>query len=119
MAARPHVEAAKLAGASRFRLATRHLLPGALPNAFVAASLDLGTLILTVAALSFLGLGTGGAGTRTGRGLGAQPELFPAAVVDSGDAGTRCPGARTRRERRGRLPAQPDEEPVSVRGVLE
>ncbi|KHO25897.1 ABC transporter permease [Mycolicibacterium setense] len=57
MAARPHVEAAKLAGVSRFRLATRHLLPGALPNAFVAASLDLGTLILTVAALSFLGLG--------------------------------------------------------------
>ncbi|MGW4095309.1 ABC transporter permease [Mycobacterium sp. NPDC004974] len=57
LAARPHVEAAKLAGASRFRLATRHLLPGAVPNALVAASLDLGTLILTVAALSFLGLG--------------------------------------------------------------
>lgn len=57
MAARPHVEAAKLAGVSRFRLATRHLLPGAVPNALVAASLDLGTLILTVAALSFLGLG--------------------------------------------------------------
>ncbi len=57
LAARPHVEAAKLAGVSRFRLATRHLLPGAVPNALVAASLDLGTLILTVAALSFLGLG--------------------------------------------------------------
>ncbi len=57
LAARPHVEAAKLAGVSRFRLATRHLLPGAVPNALVAASLDLGTLILTLAALSFLGLG--------------------------------------------------------------
>ncbi|MCV7064502.1 ABC transporter permease [Mycolicibacterium farcinogenes] len=57
LAARPHLEAAKLAGVSRFRLATRHLLPGAVPNALVAASLDLGTLILTVAALSFLGLG--------------------------------------------------------------
>lgn len=57
LAARPHVEAAKLAGVSKFRLATRHLLPGAVPNALVAASLDLGTLILTVAALSFLGLG--------------------------------------------------------------
>ncbi|WKG05527.1 ABC transporter permease [Mycolicibacterium sp. HK-90] len=57
LAARPHVEAAKLAGVSRFRLATRHLLPGAVPNALVAASLDLGALILTVAALSFLGLG--------------------------------------------------------------
>ncbi|MGV0814056.1 ABC transporter permease [Mycolicibacterium boenickei] len=57
LAARPHVEAAKLAGVSRFRLATRHLLPGAVPNTLVAASLDLGTLILTLAALSFLGLG--------------------------------------------------------------
>jgi peptide/nickel transport system permease protein len=57
LAARPHVEAAKLAGVSHFRLAGRHLLPGAVPNALVAASLDIGTLILTLAALSFLGLG--------------------------------------------------------------
>jgi peptide/nickel transport system permease protein len=57
LAARPHVEAAKLAGVSHLRLAGRHLLPGAVPNALVAASLDLGTLILTLAALSFLGLG--------------------------------------------------------------
>jgi peptide/nickel transport system permease protein len=57
LAARPHVEAAKLSGVSRFRLAGRHLLPGAVPNALVAASLDIGTLILTLAALSFLGLG--------------------------------------------------------------
>ncbi|BBY29152.1 ABC transporter permease [Mycolicibacterium sediminis] len=57
LAARPHVEAARLAGVSRTRLAGRHLLPGAVPNAVVAASLDIGTLILTLAALSFLGLG--------------------------------------------------------------
>ncbi|MDA2894557.1 ABC transporter permease [Mycolicibacterium sp. BiH015] len=57
LAARPHVEAAKLAGVSPFRLAGRHLLPGAVPNTLVAASLDIGTLILTLAALSFLGLG--------------------------------------------------------------
>jgi peptide/nickel transport system permease protein len=57
LAARPHVEAAKLAGVGRIRLAARHLLPGAVPNALVAASLDIGTLILTLAALSFLGLG--------------------------------------------------------------
>ena len=57
LAARPHIEAAKLAGVGRIRLATRHLLPGAVPNALVAASLDIGTLILTLAALSFLGLG--------------------------------------------------------------
>jgi peptide/nickel transport system permease protein len=57
LAARPHIEAAKLAGVGPIRLAGRHLLPGAVPNSLVAASLDIGTLILTLAALSFLGLG--------------------------------------------------------------
>ncbi|MFD6355135.1 ABC transporter permease [Nocardia tengchongensis] len=57
LAARPHVESAKLAGVGPIRLAVRHLLPGAAPGALVAASLDLGTLILTLSALSFLGLG--------------------------------------------------------------
>jgi peptide/nickel transport system permease protein len=57
LAARPHVEAARLAGVGPIRVALRHLLPGAIPNSLVAASLDIGTLILTLAALSFLGLG--------------------------------------------------------------
>jgi peptide/nickel transport system permease protein len=55
--ARPHVEAARLAGAGRVRIAVRHLLPGAIPAAVVTASLDVGNLVLTLAALSFLGLG--------------------------------------------------------------
>jgi peptide/nickel transport system permease protein len=55
--ARPHVEAARLAGAGRLRIAVRHLLPGAIPAAVVTASLDVGNLVLTLAALSFLGLG--------------------------------------------------------------
>jgi peptide/nickel transport system permease protein len=57
LAARPHIEAARLAGVGRFRLAYRHLLPGAVPAALVTASLDVGNLVLTLAALSFLGLG--------------------------------------------------------------
>jgi peptide/nickel transport system permease protein len=57
LAARPHVEAARLAGAGRLRIALRHLLPGAVPAAIVTASLDIGNLILTLAGLSFLGLG--------------------------------------------------------------
>ena len=57
LAARPHLEAARLAGAGRFRLAFRHLLPGAVPSVIVTASLDVGALILTLASLSFLGLG--------------------------------------------------------------
>jgi peptide/nickel transport system permease protein len=57
LAARPHVEAARLAGAGRLRIALRHLLPGALAPTMVTASLDVGNLVLTLAALSFLGLG--------------------------------------------------------------
>ena len=56
-AARPFVEAARLAGVSRTRIAFRHLLPGATASTLVTASLDIGNLVLTLAALSFLGLG--------------------------------------------------------------
>ena len=54
---RPYLEAAKLAGVPAYRRWLRHLLPGTLPVIIVAASLDVGGLILTVSGLSFLGLG--------------------------------------------------------------
>jgi peptide/nickel transport system permease protein len=57
LAARPHMEAAQLAGTSWPRRMVRHLLPGALPVAVVAASLDVANLIMVLAGLSFLGLG--------------------------------------------------------------
>lgn len=57
LAVRPHIEAARLAGVGRVRLAARHLLPGAVPATLVTASLDVGNLVLTLSALSFLGLG--------------------------------------------------------------
>ena len=38
-------------------IALRHLLPGAIPAIIVTASLDVGNLVLTLAGLSFLGLG--------------------------------------------------------------
>lgn len=57
LAARPHMEAARLAGAGRVRLVTRHLLPGVVPTAIVTASLDIGNVVLLLAGLSFLGLG--------------------------------------------------------------
>ena len=57
LAARPHLEAARLAGVGPFRLALRHLAPGAIPATVVTASLDVGNLVLTLAGLSFLGLG--------------------------------------------------------------
>jgi len=57
LAARPHVEAARLSGVGEVRLVTRHLLPGVVPTAVVTASLDVGNVILLLAGLSFLGLG--------------------------------------------------------------
>ena len=57
LAARPHIEAARLAGVGPIRLATRHLMPGAVPATLVTASLDVGNLVITLALLSFLGLG--------------------------------------------------------------
>jgi peptide/nickel transport system permease protein len=54
---RPHFDAARLAGAGRIGLAVRHVVPGVLPAVIIAASVDLGFLILTLAGLSFLGLG--------------------------------------------------------------
>lgn len=54
---RPHIEAARLAGTGGVRRAVRHLLPGAMPAIWVTASLDVGNLVVTLAGLSFLGLG--------------------------------------------------------------
>lgn len=55
--ASPHMEAARVGGASWWRLMYRHLLPGAVPVTIVTASLDIAALVLMVAGLSFLGLG--------------------------------------------------------------
>jgi peptide/nickel transport system permease protein len=55
---RPHLDAARLAGVGKVRRAVRHLLPGAIPAVLVTASLDVGNLVLTLAALSFIGLGS-------------------------------------------------------------
>lgn len=54
---RPHVEAARVSAIGTLRIWRRHLLPGAVPVILVAASLDVGGLIVTLAGLSFIGLG--------------------------------------------------------------
>ncbi|MFD4127156.1 dipeptide/oligopeptide/nickel ABC transporter permease/ATP-binding protein [Streptomyces globisporus] len=53
----PHLDALRLLGAGRFRIVGRHLLPPALAPCLVYASTDVGTIVLGVATLSFLGLG--------------------------------------------------------------
>ncbi|MFZ4281264.1 dipeptide/oligopeptide/nickel ABC transporter permease/ATP-binding protein [Streptomyces rhizosphaericola] len=53
----PHLDALRLLGAGRARILGRHLLPPALAPCLVYASTDVGTIVLGVATLSFLGLG--------------------------------------------------------------
>lgn len=50
--------AARASGASHLRIMATHILPNALYSVLILASLNIGTTILTAAALSFLGLGS-------------------------------------------------------------
>jgi peptide/nickel transport system permease protein len=57
IAGRGYVEAARALGVPRWRVLSRHVLPNALPPTIVQLSLDAAGIMLTAAALSFLGLG--------------------------------------------------------------
>jgi peptide/nickel transport system permease protein len=57
VAARGYIESARALGVSPPRILGRHVLPNAVTPVLVQASLDVGGIILTAAALSFLGLG--------------------------------------------------------------
>jgi peptide/nickel transport system permease protein len=57
LSARPHLEAARLAGIGPWRRALRHLLPGVTGPVLVTAALDTGALLVTLSGLSFFGLG--------------------------------------------------------------
>jgi len=54
---RDYVLAARALGASDFRIILRHILPNAIYPTLVMASMDVGTYVLSFAALSFLGVG--------------------------------------------------------------
>jgi peptide/nickel transport system permease protein len=57
VAGRPYVESARALGVSNRRIVFRHVLPNSLTPLIVQASLDVGGIVLTASALSFLGLG--------------------------------------------------------------
>jgi peptide/nickel transport system permease protein len=57
VAGRPYVEGARALGISRRRIILRHVLPNSITPLIVQISLDVGGVILTASALSFLGLG--------------------------------------------------------------
>ncbi len=52
-----YIEAAKSIGCSDFRVIIRHILPNSVYPVVIMASLDIGTIVLGVAALTFIGLG--------------------------------------------------------------
>jgi peptide/nickel transport system permease protein len=54
----PFIESARAIGVSRWRIMFRHILPNCLSPIIVQATLDMGYIILSVASLGFLGLGT-------------------------------------------------------------
>jgi len=54
---RDYVIAARAIGATDFRILVRHILPNAIFPTLVVASMDIGSYVLSFAALSFLGLG--------------------------------------------------------------
>lgn len=55
--AEDYVEAAKAVGCSDFRVLVKHVLPNSIYPLVIVASLDIGTVVLGVAALTFLGIG--------------------------------------------------------------
>jgi peptide/nickel transport system permease protein len=57
VAGRPYVEACRALGIQNWRILLRHVLPNSVTPLIVQVSLDVGGVILTVSALSFLGLG--------------------------------------------------------------
>jgi peptide/nickel transport system permease protein len=52
-----YVEAAKASGCSDVRIITNHILPNTIYPLLIVATLDIGSIVLTAAALSFLGIG--------------------------------------------------------------
>ena len=57
VAGRPYIEACRALGIPRRRIILRHILPNSVTPLIVQMSLDVGGVILTASALSFLGLG--------------------------------------------------------------
>jgi len=52
-----YVEASRASGSSDFRTMVKHILPNSIYPILIVATLDIGSIVLTAAALSFIGLG--------------------------------------------------------------
>lgn len=53
----PYIDAARMGGSSTLKIVLRHILPNISGSILVTATLDIGTMMMELAGLSFLGLG--------------------------------------------------------------
>ncbi|AKA67640.1 MULTISPECIES: nickel transporter permease [Clostridium] len=52
-----YIKAAKMGGAKEYQIIFKYILPNVIPSLVVMATMDLGTMMLQISSLSFLGLG--------------------------------------------------------------
>ncbi len=70
------VEAARAMGASSFRIVTRHILPNTLGPVVVMATVRIGTAVVALAGLSFLGIGVEPGSTDWGSMIAAGHKFY-------------------------------------------
>jgi len=73
---REYIISARAIGSSPFQIMSRHIIPNLLSVVVITLALDIGALILTESALSFLGLGVRSPDASWGSMLTAAQELF-------------------------------------------
>lgn len=52
-----YIKAAKMGGANQYQIIIRYVLPNIIPPLIIMATMDIGTMLLEISSLSFLGLG--------------------------------------------------------------
>jgi ABC-type dipeptide/oligopeptide/nickel transport system permease subunit len=52
-----YIKAAKMGGARQYQIIVKYVLPNIIPSLIVMATMDIGTMLLEISSLSFLGLG--------------------------------------------------------------
>ncbi|MFW5952928.1 MAG: nickel transporter permease [Candidatus Natronoplasma sp.] len=73
---KPFVDAAKAMGKNKVKIAFQHILPNSITSVIVQSSMDFGSIIITAASLSFLGLGAQPPTPEWGRMIASHRNFF-------------------------------------------
>ena len=79
---REYVWASRSVGASNWRIITKHILPNSIFPVLVVASLDIGSIVLTFAALSFFGIGVPDGYADWGQMISSARNRIPSIIED-------------------------------------